>query len=104
MTDERITRLASETAKALFDEDIVRPELEFDKPSLNLFAGILAAALTDLARQIREDDAKYMDHKWPCELLGDGVGSSSIVPPTAKCTCGLDQLLTALRARTEEGS
>lgn len=51
MTDATLRQRAREIARELFDEDIVRPELEFDEPSLRLFAGIIEA----FGRQVRED-------------------------------------------------
>jgi hypothetical protein len=111
MSDTRITRLASETAGTLVDaipgflgmtpdpwpydaDELLEMAPRHAAPRNRLVsdvAKVITAALTDLARQIREEDAPYMTHKGDCRAL---------YPIHDDCTCGL----TALRARTEEGS
>jgi hypothetical protein len=86
MSDTQITRLASETA-----QKVCGVHMNTSRCACVVCAGVIAAALTDLARQIREEDAPYMTHKGDCRAL---------YPIHDDCTCGL----TALRARTEEGS
>ncbi len=44
------TDQARQLAVHIFDEDIVRPELELDEASINLVAGLIEAALADVER------------------------------------------------------
>lgn len=57
MTTE-LAKLAKELTVAIFDEDIVKPELEFDVPSLKLVMGIittgLEAALAQMTAQCNQ--------------------------------------------------
>ena len=53
--DAAITARAREATKELFDEDIVRPELEFDEASFNLFAGLITAALCAVRETIQPE-------------------------------------------------
>ena len=87
MSDTRITRLASETAE------------KWTNDHAEALARLIEAALTDLARQIREDDAPYMQHRPDCGngkprmvVYFNGVSQDGW---RDDCTCGL----TALRAR-----
>jgi hypothetical protein len=89
--DTRITRLASETYQKMTPGCVSPGCLNPECPACQRDIRTIAAALTDLARQIREEDAPYMTHKGDCRAL---------YPIHDDCTCGL----TALRARTEEGS
>ena len=59
--DAAITARATEATKELFDEDIVRPELEFDEASFNLFAGLIAHHLCAVRDDTREECAQIVD-------------------------------------------
>jgi hypothetical protein len=56
------------------------------------------ALQAEVARLTQEQERLrfYIQHKWPCALLGDGLGSVSVVPKDARCTCGLSAALASL--------
>ena len=114
--DAAITARAREIARELFDEDIVKMELEFDEPSFNLFAGIIAAALCAVRDETLSQVEPYLQHEPDCETavvgmrvgadclwwrVGDEIVTRSSMDTFDKetrrpviCTCGL----AALRA------
>jgi hypothetical protein len=43
---------------------------------------------------LQEALQRFEQHKYPCPMGGDWIGSSSSVPKDAVCTCGLEALVS----------
>lgn len=123
--NERVTRLASETAEKIYGKpDDIKNAVQ--RGCASVARDIITAALTDLARQIRDDDVQIREALSEALIVLqsimaneeiDGVGGGRIritmdyrSPLAEHARLAIAQAneafksLTALRARTEEGS